>query len=210
MFFNGVCLVWSAILPDRHNTSAPRKHSNAENHTPKCCDTLYVSLSLKAELGRAACELLVGLTDHGAAAATKLFATALHKADGDFDGDLLKAAAAGEGGECLRGGSTLSNILQALKEVDDERRKAEEEATAAGEGEQGGDPFEGVPETGADGVDAGHKKLVQEYGEALSDLVHTQVRTMVVCIWYRASHIASVLFSCSECPGVWNEVVPSP
>lgn len=52
------------------------------------------------------------------------------------------------------------------------------------EGEQGGggDPFEGIPGTDAGGVGASDEELVQEYGKALSDLVHTQVDTAVVCM----------------------------
>lgn len=69
----------------------------------------------------------------------------------------------------------LECLTRALEE-DDERRKAEEEqaaAAAGGQGAGGGDPFEGIPET-ADSVDAG--ELAREYGDAMTDLVHTQVR----------------------------------
>lgn len=131
------------------------------------------------------CELLVGLTAHGAAAATRTFTAALHDSDPEFDSELLQAAAAGEGGECLRG-RVLESLSRALEEDDKERREAEEQAAAAaaggGHGGVGG-PFEGVPEV-AESVDA--DELVRQYGDAMTDLVHTQV-------------IISVDYLCTSC-----------
>ncbi|CAM9896804.1 unnamed protein product [Ectocarpus fasciculatus] len=136
----------------------------------------------KAELGGTACDLLMGLTAHGDAAPTRTFAAALHHADSEFDGRLLEAVAAGEGGAGLSGTPALARLTRALEVDDEDRRKMEEEeqaaaAAAAGEGGQGGcgsgDPFEGVPE-----VTAGDEELVREYGDAIADLVHTQVESL--------------------------------
>lgn len=102
----------------------------------------------------------------------------MHRADSEFDGRLLEAVAAGEGGAGLSGTPALARLMRALEEDDEDRRKMEEEqaaaAAVAGEGGQGGggsgDPFEGVPE-----VAAGDEELIREYGDAMADLVHTQV-----------------------------------
>lgn len=126
-----------------------------------------------------ACDLLVGLTAHGEAAPTRTSAAALHHADSEFDGRLLEAVAAGEGGAGLSGTPALARLTRALEADDEDRRKMEEEqaaaAAVAGEGGQGGggseDPFEGVPEMAAE-----DEELVREYGDAIADLVHTQVR----------------------------------
>ena len=136
------------------------------------------------------CKLLVGLTAHGATAATRTFAAALHDSDPEFDGVLLQAVAAGEGGECLRG-MMLESLSRALEEDDEDRRRAEEEQAAAaalvGGGHGGvGDPFEGALEP-AEGVDA--DEFVRQYGDAMTDLVHMQVtitselrtRNLVTC-----------------------------
>lgn len=128
----------------------------------------------QADLGGMTCKLLVGLTAHGAPAATRTFAAALHDSDPEFDSELLHAAAAGEGGECLCG-RVLESLSRALEEDVKERRKAEEQAAAAatGGGRGGvGDPFEGVPAV-AESVDA--NEVVRQYGDAMTDLVHTQV-----------------------------------
>ncbi|CAM9366400.1 unnamed protein product [Ectocarpus sp. 6 AP-2014] len=134
----------------------------------------------KTELGGMACDLLVGLTAHGDAAPTRAFAAALHHADSEFDGRLLEAVAAGEGGAGLGGTPALARLTQALEADDEDRRTMEEQAAAAavaGEGGQGsggsGDPFEGVPEVAAD-----DEELVHEYGDAIADLVHTQVESL--------------------------------
>ena len=121
------------------------------------------------------CALLVGLTAHGATAATRTVAAALHDVDPEFDSELLQAVAAGEGGACLRG-MVLESLSQALEEDEKERRTAEEEqaaAAVAGGGQGGvGDPFEEIPEAAED-VDA--DELVRQYGDAMTELVHTQV-----------------------------------
>lgn len=130
----------------------------------------------QADLGGMTCELLVGLTAHGATAATRAFAATLHNCDPEFDSKLLQAVASGEGGEGLRG-KVLESLSQALEEDNRARRKAEEEkaaaAAVAGGGHGGfGDPFDGVPEA-AESVDS--DEFVRQYGEAMSELVHTQV-----------------------------------
>lgn len=135
------------------------------------------------------CELLVGLTAHGANAATRTFAAALHDSDPEFDSELLQAVAAGQGGECLRG-NVLESLSRALEEDDKERRKSEEGATAAaavaGGGHGGvGDPFDGVLET-AESVDA--DELVRQYGDAMTDLVHTQVILLRLTIYVCCVH----------------------
>lgn len=138
------------------------------------------------------CALLVGLTAHGATAATRTFAAALHDVDPEFDSELLQAVAAGEGGACL-GGMVLESLLQALEEDDKERRKAAEEqaaAAGAGGGHSGvGDPFEGVLEA-AEGVDT--DELVRQYGDAMTELVHTQVKISVTscvsCCFLKPAH----------------------
>lgn len=142
-----------------------------------CCATPFA----QADLGGMTCELLVGLTAHGAAVATRTFSAALRDADPEFDSELLQAVAAGQGGECLRG-KVLESLSRALEEDDKERHEAFEEqagaaVAAAGGGHGGvGDPFEGVLET-AEGVDA--DELVRQYGDAMTDLVHTQV---TICV----------------------------
>lgn len=136
----------------------------------------HATLFAQADLGRMTCELLVGLTAHGANDATRTFAAALHDSDPEFDTGLLKSVAAGQGGECLRG-NVLESLSRALEDGDIERRIAEEEQAAAAAvagGAHGGvaDPFEGVTET-SEGV--GVDEFVRHYGDTMTDLVYTQV-----------------------------------
>ena len=125
-----------------------------------------------------ACQLLGGLAGPGLRQ-TKAFAAALKSADADFDSHLLEATASARGGESLRG-AVITRLALAL-EIEAGRRKARDAEDAAGRGGGGGrkettavasDPFEGVP----DEADAGgDEELARAYGEALGDLVHTQV-----------------------------------
>lgn len=127
------------------------------------------------------CKLLAGLAGPTMAKA-QAFAAALVQANPDFDVDLLEAAAAGPGGECLRG-TVLSRLSLALYKNEEKRRRAEQENAAAmaeegeggkGGGGTGGDPFEGVP------LEISTEDLERDYGDAMGDLVHTQVFFVVM------------------------------
>lgn len=127
------------------------------------------------KLGGLACQLLAGLAGPGIKK-TKAFATILKSIDADFDSRLLEATATAPGCKCLRG-AVITRLALAL-ELEEERMKvrdAEKAMSGVGRRGDGGgpmladDPFEGVPEE----FDA--EEFVKAYGEALRDLVHTQV-----------------------------------
>lgn len=143
----------------------------------------HTTFMRQTDLGGMTCKLLVGLTEHGATGSTRTFAVALHDSDPEFDGELLEAVAKEEGGERLRE-MVLESLSRALEEDDGDRRRADEEqaseAAVAGGGHGGaGDPFEGVLET-AEGV--GADELALQYGDAMTELVHTQVAYELDCV----------------------------